>query len=124
MDVTPLVDRHSQIIQSYASGRFKVSGKGYEGSIVVTPKETRLWNGIDSLDDITEEKLIALFEAADMDVWLLGTGAQAQFLPTEMRKSLKSKGYHIESMDTGAACRTFNVLIAEGRRVSAALLKL
>ena len=59
-----------------------------------------------------------------MDVWLLGTGAQARFLPIELRKSLKSKGYHIESMDTGAACRTFNVLIAEGRRVSAALLKL
>lgn len=118
MDVTPLVKQGAQIIQSYKGGVFKVSGEVYEGAVLVTPDETHSWDvsgGFDalSLDDFTD---------IDAEVVLLGTGARMQFLKPDLRKALKAQGLAVEVMDTAAACRTYNVLMAEGRQVIAALL--
>ena len=117
MDVTPLVRADAQIIQSYKGGSFKVSGEVYEGAVFVTPDQTSLWD-IEGFDAITPE----VFAGMDVDVILLGTGARMQFLPLNVRTAMKEAGLAVEVMDTAAACRTFNVLMAEGRRVLAALL--
>lgn len=124
MDVTPLIPQGQQIIQSYATGLFKVSGISYEGAIMVTPQDTQSWQGApDNLNDVSLDHFQSLFlQAKDIDVLLLGTGEKMQFVPPSLRQSLSAKGLPIDVMDTGAACRTYNVLMAEGRRVVALLL--
>jgi len=57
-----------------------------------------------------------------IEVLLLGTGSTHQFVTPVIKKSLKSHGLASDSMDTGAACRTYNILLSEGRRVAALLL--
>ncbi len=123
MDITPLVKAGAQVIQSYASGRFRVSGVVYESALIVTAGQTMVWDiGGDVLalgeDDFAP--LIAI--AGEIDVLLLGTGAKMVFLDPALKNTLRDKGLSIDVMDTGAACRTYNVLMAEGRRVAAAVL--
>ena len=122
MDVTPLIKSDAQVIQSYAGGQFRVSGQIYQGAIIVTPTGTIEWDCAD-FDSLNLDHFTSLIEKADeIDVVLLGCGPIIQFLKPDLRNALKEKGLSIDVMDTGAACRTYNVLMAEGRRVAAALL--
>lgn len=121
MDVTPLIRVGQQIIQSYKSGQFKISGKAYSGPVIVTPERTLDWAAPREVKDLAITHFEAL-ESERPEVILLGTGKTMHFLSSELKKSLKDKGLNIECMDTGAACRTYNVLMAEGRIVAAALL--
>lgn len=124
MDVTPLVKKGQQIIQSYAGGVFKINGVTYQGPVYVFPEKTLIWNPqalqIHSLVPTDFDLLVE--NSHQIDVFLLGCGAHIQFLPANLKSSLKSKGLSPDVMDTGAACRTYNVLMAEGRRVVCALL--
>ena len=124
VDVTPLVKSGQQIIQSYADGSFRVSGKVYETAVVVVPDETQIWDvGAVSVSDLSADDFSPLLSHGDnLDVILLGTGKQIAFLAPELKTELKSRGLHVEVMDSGAAARTYNVLMADGRRVAAALL--
>lgn len=120
MDVTPLVKQGSQIIQSYAGGRFRVSGVVHDGGVIVTAALTLPWSPPENPADLTPAHFSALPDG--VDVILLGTGAKIQFLPPAVKAALKEAGLPvIDVMDTGAACRTYNVLMAEGRRVAACL---
>lgn len=121
MDVTPLIAADQQIIQSYKGGSFRVSGQSYEGAVIVMPAATTPWGFQGKIEDLTLNDFAALMDK-DLDVVLLGCGDQMAFLPQPLRAQLKEAGLHVETMDTGAACRTYNVLLAEGRRVAAALL--
>ena len=123
MDVTPLIRQGQQVIQGYAGAKFKVSGLVYEGPIIVGLDSVAAWDAPESLEALTEahfQPLIAI--ASEIDVVLLGAGKTMKFLPAALKKALKDKGLSVDVMDTGAACRTYNVLMAEGRRVAAALL--
>lgn len=123
MDVTPLIPEGRQIIQAYPSGGFKISGIVHDGAVFVTPEKTFPWTAPASFADLKADDFSPLFDMADdIDVLLLGTGNQSQFLLPSLRAELRSKNLVIETMDTGAACRTYNVLMAEGRRVAAALI--
>ena len=123
MDVTPLVKANTQILQSYSDGRFRVSGTVYEQPILVRAQETVVWDISGDFKDLSADDFTPLVEdAANIDVVLLGCGANIQFLPRVLRNELKEQGLSVDVMDTGAACRTYNVLMAEGRRVVAALL--
>lgn len=123
MDVTPLIREGQQIIQSYRAGVFRISSISYESALLVYPEETLLWNGVSSFDDLTLETFAPLIARADdLDVVLLGMGSSMKFLDPAFKNALSAKGLPIDIMDTGAACRTYNVLMAEGRRVVAALL--
>ncbi len=119
MDVTPLIRPGQQVIQNYAGGVFRISGKIYEGAVIVTPDAAFAWDVAENFSDLTAEHFAPL---AGVDVLLLGTGGKMHFLPPPLRKALKEQGLSPDVMDTGAACRTYNVLMAEGRRVAAALL--
>lgn len=122
MDITPVIEANAQVIRSYAPGRFNVAGTVYDRAIVVFSDKTETWNighggeGF-SVDDFD------IFRGGEIDILLVGCGAEGVFLP-ELRKKLKEKGIAADFMDTGAACRTYNVLMAEGRRVAAALIPL
>lgn len=123
MDVTPLVKQGAQIIQSYKGGRFKVSGKTYDTPVMVMPHITEEWHAPDDIVQISLEHLsVVVAHAAELDVVLLGTGARQVFFPPVLKNTLAEKGVMVEAMDTGAACRTYNVLMAEGRRVAALLV--
>lgn len=124
MDLTPLIPAGRQIIESYGEGRFRISGTAIEGSVLVFPDRTLPWP-VDSGEAITPESLGEVMragEAGTVNILLLGCGQRMAMVPSALRERLRAAGVVIEPMDTGAACRTYNVLMAEGRQVAAALI--
>jgi uncharacterized protein len=124
MDLTPLIPAGRQIVESYGGGRFRVSGRPFDGSIIVFADRTVAWP-VAAVDAVTLESLsevIAAGRAGDVDLLLIGCGPRAALVSAALRQSLRDSGVVAEVMDTGAACRTYNVLAAEGRRVAAALI--
>lgn len=123
MDVTPLVKEGSKIIQSYADGRFRISGEVFGHAVLVMHNSLQNWDASAPVRDLSAEDFEPLIAMQDeFDVVLMGTGARMSFLQPALKRDLKARGLHVEVMDSGAACRTYNVLMAEGRRVVAALL--
>lgn len=102
-------------IDGYGPGFFRVGGKRIDGAIVVLPTGPRAWGGF-------EDSATLLAQAASIDVLFIGTGAEIAHLPQDFRTTLEEAGLGVESMASPAACRTFNVLLSEGRRVAVALL--
>ena len=124
MDLTPLIPAGRQIVESYCGGRFRVSGRVFEGSILVLTDRTAAWPVAD-IASLKLDGLTAVAEAAragTIDLLLIGCGARMAPIPAPLRRALRDVGVVVEPMDTGAACRTYNVLMAEGRRVAAALI--
>ncbi|MBX7200630.1 MAG: Mth938-like domain-containing protein [Rhodospirillaceae bacterium] len=122
MELTRQTPAGRELIQSYAGGTFRVSDTVHRGAVIVTPKATFSWN-VARFEDITLESFAPLLSGdIKVDVCLLGCGARMQRLPLDVRTALKEKGLIVEPMDTGAACRTYNMLIAENRMVAAALI--
>ena len=119
-DVTPLIPAGRQVVDSYGRNGFHVSGVAYEGAILVTPDATVAWR-IGSVTEVTLDSLSVLFERG-IEILLLGCGARMAPVPMDLRAALKARGIVVDAMDTGAACRTYNILLAEERRVAAALL--
>ena len=102
-------------VDSYGPGFFRIAGQLHEGGLLLLPDRVASWAGFDDLETILAEK-------AGFDILLVGTGADMQMLPPETRKSLEEAGFGVEPMPTPAACRTYNVLLSEGRRIAAALI--
>ena len=120
MDITPYLPDGRQVIERYGGGRFRVSGKLHEQSILVTPESTEPWP-VTRFEEITVETLEPLL-VAGLDVLLLGCGAKMLLPPRTLKQAVRERGPVLEPMDTGAAARTYNVLMAEERRVGAALI--
>lgn len=122
MDITPLVPEGLKRIQSYGDRRFRVNGEVHEGSILLFPDRVLAWD-VALPQDITYEAFAPIVQASDgIDVVLLGAGAAAWPIEKDLQRRLRQQGLSIEMMNTGAACRTYNVLAAEGRRIVAALI--
>jgi len=122
MDITPPVAADRQLIQGYGDGGFRVSGVRYSGSIIVFPWETVSWPVVAG-DNFTVEHFCAIRDAGnEVSVLLLGCGAKTSLIGTQLRAQVRAWGVVIEAMDTGAACRTYNVLLSEDRFVAAALI--
>ncbi|MCY4206869.1 MAG: Mth938-like domain-containing protein [Roseovarius sp.] len=102
-------------IDGYGPGFFRVDGEVAHGPILVTANSASPWRGLEETG-----MLVALAE--DIDVLLVGTGAETEHIPNDFRNKLRDAGIGVEAMNSPAACRTFNVLISEGRRIAAALL--
>ena len=121
-DVTPAIPVGRQVIESYGGGGFEVSGTAYQGSILVLPERTLDW-AVAEIEQLTFESLApVLAEAGAFNLLLVGCGPRLAFLSPELRREVRATGPVLEPMDTGAACRTYNVLMAEGRHVAAALI--
>ena len=121
MDVTPLIPAGRQVIDSYGARSFHVSGAGYDGAILVFPDKTESWP-VAALADVTAESLRPVIEHGGVEILLLGCGRRMQPVRPALRQALRQAGIIVDAMDTGAACRTYNILLAEERRVAAALL--
>tara|TARA_R110002124_G_scaffold261566_1_gene427465 strand:- start:563 stop:943 length:381 start_codon:yes stop_codon:yes gene_type:complete len=121
VDVTPMVAADRKVIQSYGKNGFKISNENFTGPILVFPSLVTAWDVPETPKDLEITHFAPLIGADDVDVVLFGGGEKAVFLPPDIREMLNAQGLAVESMDTGAACRTYNVLLAEERRIAAAL---
>jgi len=123
MDLTPTIPGDRQVVESYGAGGFRVTGFDYAGSILVFPDATLLWEVTD-IAGVTTASLEPIFAHGGVEILLLGCGARMVPVAPALRQALKAAGIVADAMDTGAACRTYNVLMAEDRRVAAALIRL
>ncbi|HEY9550545.1 MAG TPA: Mth938-like domain-containing protein [Kiloniellaceae bacterium] len=122
MDITPLIPQGRRIIESYGNGGFRVTGQSYRGSILVLPDWAAAWP-LTSLDDLDLASLEPLLSAEPpVEVLLIGCGRAMALIDPALREAARARGVALEPMDTGAACRTYNVLMMEDRRVAAALI--
>ena len=111
-----------QLIQAHREGGFTIAGVRHDGSVLVLPDRTLPWP-VRELAAVTMESLAPITaEAASVDILVLGSGAQFAQPRADLREGLRAHGIVTEAMDTRAACRTFNLLLAEDRRVAAALI--
>ncbi len=102
-------------IDGYGPGFFRVGGAIHRGPLALLPAGPLPWAGLPEIE-------VFLSAAASFDVLFLGTGPEIRPLATELRERLESAGIGAEVMGTASACRTYNVLLSEGRRIAAGLL--
>ena len=118
-----------QLIRTYGPGRFNIAGREWREPVLVTPTATFPWP-VTRAEELTLETLAPLKLAPEgqaqwpTELLVLGCGVRAIFVASGVRAALKSAGMALEVVDTGSACRIYNVLLAEGRRVAAALIPL
>ena len=122
MELTRIAPEGRQLIQVHREGGFTIAGVRHAGSVLVLPERTLPWP-VHHLAAVTIESLAPITAAAaTVDILVLGCGAAFGQPGAGLREALRAHGIVIEAMDTRAACRTFNVLLAEDRRVAAALI--
>lgn len=109
-------------IDAYGNGGFRFAGMSHRGSILALPSGIYAWELTvpEAIDDAALAP--ALAEAATLQILLVGTGAKQVFASPALRNRFADAGIGLETMATGAAARTYNVLLAEGRDVGAALI--
>ena len=123
MKISTTDHRDGYSIQSYAPGQVVINGVAYGHSLVVLPERVfPTWGpGSGSVPDLAVDHFEALAQM-DREIVLLGTGRRQHFPSPNLYRCLIEQGVGLEIMDTAAACRTYNILVAESRRVAAALL--
>ena len=122
MDISPPVLKNRQLIQAYGDNGFRIADQRYDHPVIVMPDRTVPWTGGD-VAAITPDSLEPLRNAEPpVELLLIGCGRSIAFVPAGLRQALRDWGIVIDAMDTGAACRTYNVLLTEERRVAAALI--
>jgi uncharacterized protein len=120
MEPTPNPAGARQLIERYGAGGFRVSGIIYAGPVLVFPEQTIIWEAATpSLEGLA---LVVAHGGIELVLIGLGLGRRGAPVAATLRAALKAHGIGVEAMDTGAACRTYNLLLAEDRLVAAALL--
>lgn len=107
-------------IDAYGNGGFRFAGTSHRGSILCLPSGIHAWEPAFPLD--VASLSMALAEKDTLKFLLLGSGRRQQLPAADVRRAFVEAGIALETMDTGAACRTYNVLLAEKRPVGAALI--
>ncbi len=122
MDLTPRIPEGRQVINAYGEGGFRIAGTRYEGSVIVFPARTLAWP-VAAPEEVSAAALAPVQDAEPaVELLLLGLGPQIRRVPDAIRAAMKAHGVVVEGLDTGAAARTYNVLLGESRRVAAALI--
>ena len=102
-------------VDGYGPGFFRIGGELFAGAVLTGPAGTGPWGGYDDIDP--------LLNLADrIDVLFIGTGAEMAHIPASLRTTLEAAGIGVEPMNSPAACRTYNVLLSEGRRIALAMI--
>jgi len=113
-----------QVIRSYGPGHFLISDRDWQEPVLVTPGGTAPWP-VARAGELSSANVASVRTgAAPAELLIVGCGARALFITPAVRAELKAAGLALEVVDTGSACRMYNVLLAEGRRVAAALIPL
>ncbi len=106
-------------VHSWHLGELRIGQDLWRQPVLLNAREARPW-ALGDGEEITLNHLAPLI-AEQPDLILLGTGERQRFPPQELGMGLLARGIGLEVMDTAAACRTYNVLLSEGRAVAAAL---
>ena len=115
MRLTEITYPEAMPIEGYGPGFFRVGGKVLRGACLITPWDAGPWGGL-------EDTAAPLSLSGRIDVLLVGMGAEIAHAPAAFRSALEDAGIGVEVMNSPAACRTYNVLLSEGRRIAVALL--
>ena len=109
-------------IDAYGNGGFRFAGMSHKGSILALPGGIQAWP-VEDTDDLTTDLLQPILRQSDaIEVLLFGTGPEFRIMPDAAVEILRDAGLQPDLMNTGAAVRTYNVLLAENRVVAAALI--
>jgi uncharacterized protein len=115
MRLTEMTFPDARPVEGYGPGFFRIAGGVHRGPLLVGPGGVRGWGGMED-----PSPLAAL--AGQIDVLFLGTGAEIAHAPAALRATLEGLGIGVEVMASPTACRTYNVLLSEGRRIALAAL--
>jgi uncharacterized protein len=115
---------HPAVIESYRGGGFRFGGMSHRGAILVVPDG--MWaSPVRSAQDIDAGALDLVFATAPpVQMCLIGAGVDPWPVPAALRAQARERGISIEAMGTGAAVRTYNILLEEQRRFAALLIPL
>lgn len=105
----------SRPVDGYGPGFFRIGGELRQGAVLLLPSGVFDWAGYDAVEPVVAA-------ASEVDFLLIGTGGTIAHPPMAFRRAVEASGIGLEVMASPAACRTYNVLLAEGRRVGAAML--
>lgn len=123
-DISGIPAAGQQLVNSYGEGRFKISGQQFDGSVLILPDQTIAWP-VSDIRNLTVSDLSAVVDREPaIEILLIGCGASMAFISDNIRNTLRRSGIVIDAMNTGAAARTYNILLLEERRVAAALVAL
>lgn len=115
MRLTEVTYSGARPVDGYGPGFFRIGGEVHQGALLTGPDGPASWTGYQDT-----APLLAL--AGQVDVLFVGTGAAVAHIPQSLRQSLEQAGLGVEAMTSPAACRTYNVLLGEGRRIALAAL--
>ena len=111
------------LVQLYEAGRIVINGRDFRDSLIVAPERVIPGWRPRSVAELTREDFTPVVDLRPQ-ILILGTGSTQVFPAPEVLLQAYQRGMGLEIMDTGAACRTYNILMSEGRRVAAALIML
>ncbi|NNE54011.1 MAG: hypothetical protein HKN30_16615 [Sulfitobacter sp.] len=115
MRLNEIVYNDATPVDGYGPGFFRIGGEMVEGPVITGPTGTFSWKGLSETGPLKDL-------AAYIDVLFVGTGADVAHLPDGLAEELQEAGIGVEAMSSPAACRTYNVLLSEGRRIALALI--
>jgi uncharacterized protein len=109
-------------IDAYGDGGFRFGGMSHRGSLLCFPDGIWAWP-VGDPKQLNEEALAGVFDRAQiLDFFLIGAGRDPWLLPASLRQRFRDLSLSVDTMPTGAAVRTYNILLAENRRVGAGLI--
>jgi len=109
-------------IDAYGNGGFRFADMSHRGSILCLPSGIHGWEPKTPPILTAADLSLVMEQADDIEILLVGTGTELRRLPQELRDALRKYRISADPMSTGAAVRTYNVLLAEDRAVAAALI--
>lgn len=115
MEVNEMSFKDAVPVDGYGPGFFRVANQVFKGPLLLTSTGVLPWNGLEDTGP-----LLGLL--GQIDVLFVGTGAEIAHIPADLRRPLEEAGLGVEVMSSPSACRTFNVLLSEGRRVAVAAM--
>ena len=115
MRLTEISYAEAKPVEGYGPGFFRIGGRVMEGAVLISPWSAQGWGGLEDT-----ETLLTL--VGRIDVLFVGTGAEIAHVPPAFRRVIEEAGIGVEVMNSPAACRTYNVLLSEGRLIAVALL--
>jgi uncharacterized protein len=109
------------LIDSHGNGGFRFAGMSHRGSLLCLPDGIWAWP-VATAAELTEDKLAQVFAAGSLDFFVLGTGTAPWTMPERLRAQFRDAHISLETMTTGPAVRTYNIVLMESRRIGAGLI--
>ena len=110
-----------QLIDGYSKNNFRISGKKYSGPVILCPRQTLCWQPPVRADNLVLDHITTYLSGTIPPLFILGVGAAPTAPLDEFAVSLRNVGVALELMSTAAACRTWNILVSEGRAAATGL---